>query len=61
LSLSRGESYCALCTIVVCEPAGRALQWGNRCAWIGAMVQHEEMLFFGLEFAAMRDIGAARD
>jgi hypothetical protein len=40
------------------EPAGSAPEWGVRGASIAVIIRHDEMLFFGLEFAPMHDIGA---
>jgi hypothetical protein len=43
---------------VAYEPAGSAPEWGVRSTSIGVIIRHDEMLFCGLEFAVMRDIGA---
>jgi hypothetical protein len=43
---------------VAIAAARSAPEWGVRGASIAVIIRHDEMLFFGLEFAAMRDIGA---
>src|ERR1700680_2339359 len=54
----RSNPVPALCTNVAIGAARNAPEWGTYDSPISWFVWHGVMLFFGLEFVAMRDIGA---